>query len=73
MDNVEQIDPYDLGHKGGDPKEKLQNAVGRDILFIERNLNFLKPGGRMAIVLPQGRFNNTSDKYIREYNFILGE
>jgi len=67
LDNVEQIEPYDLGHKGGDPKEKLQNAVGRDILFIERNLNFLKPGGRMAIVLPQGRFNNTSDKYIREY------
>lgn len=39
----------------------------RDILFIERNLNFLKPGGRMAIVLPQGRFNNSSDKAIREY------
>jgi type I restriction enzyme M protein len=41
--------------------------VGRDILFIERNLDFLKPGGRMAIVLPQGRFNNSSDKHIREY------
>lgn len=67
LDNIEQIEPYDLGHKGGEPKEKLQNVVGRDILFIERNLNFLKPGGRMAIVLPQGRFNNTSDKYIREY------
>ena len=37
--------------------------------FIERNLNFLKDGGRMAIVLPQGRFNNTSDKRIR--NFIM--
>ena len=36
-------------------------------MFIERNLNFLKPGGRMAIVLPQGRFNNSSDKYIREF------
>ena len=46
---------------------KLQNKVGRDILFIERNLDFLKPGGRMAIVLPQGRFNNSSDKYIREF------
>lgn len=67
LDNVEQIEQYDLGHKSGDPDEKIQNAVGRDILFIERNLNFLKPGGRMAIVLPQGRFNNTSDKYIREY------
>ena len=46
---------------------KIATAVGRDILFIERNLDFLKPGGRMAIVLPQGRFNNSSDKYIREY------
>ncbi|MBQ3581296.1 MAG: N-6 DNA methylase [Bacteroidales bacterium] len=46
---------------------KTANKVGRDILFIERNLDFLKPGGRMAIVLPQGRFNNSSDRYIREY------
>ena len=44
-----------------------QSKVGRDILFIERNLDFLKPGGRMAVVLPQGRFNNTSDKYIRDF------
>ncbi|PTQ82078.1 type I restriction enzyme M protein [Nitrosospira multiformis] len=48
-------------------KVKHQNTVGRDILFIERNLNLIKPGGRMAIVLPQGRFNNSSDKNIREY------
>ena len=55
---------YELGKKNGG---KYQTAVGRDILFIERNLDFLKPGGRMAIVLPQGRFNNSSDKYIREF------
>ena len=48
-------------------KGKWQKKVGRDILFIERNLNFLKPGGRMAVVLPQGRFNNSSDKQIREF------
>lgn len=67
LDNKEQIEQYNLGHKGGNIAEKLQNKVGRDILFIERNLNFLKPGGRMAVVLPQGRFNNSTDKYIREY------
>ena len=55
---------YTLGFKGNG---KPQSKVGRDILFIERNLDFLKPGGRMAIVLPQGRFNNTSDKYIRDF------
>jgi len=48
-------------------KGKIKSKVGRDILFIERNLDFLKPGGRMAIVLPQGLFNNSSDKYVREY------
>jgi len=55
---------YELGKK---PNGKYQTKVGRDILFIERNLDFLKPGGRMAVVLPQGRFNNSSDKIIRDY------
>ncbi len=58
------IHQYELGFKANN---KSQSKVGRDILFIERNLDFLKPGGRMAIVLPQGRFNNTSDKRIREF------
>ena len=56
---------YELGFKPDG--KKAQSKVGRDILFIERNLDFLKPGGRMAIVLPQGRFNNTTDKQIRDF------
>ncbi len=55
---------YDLSLKADG---KRQTALGRDILFIERNLDFLKAGGRMAVVLPQGRFNNSSDKLIREF------
>lgn len=58
------ISKYELGKNA---KGKYQAKVGRDILFIERNLSFLKDGGRMAIVLPQGRFNNASDKYIRDF------
>lgn len=58
------LSQYELGHK---PNGKTETAVGRDLLFIERNLDFLKPGGRMAVVLPQGRFNNSSDKRVREY------
>lgn len=64
LNNKEQFELYDLGYNA---KGKLQKKVGRDILFIERNLNFLKPGGRMAVILPQGRFNNSSDKLIRDY------
>ena len=52
---------YELSNKN--------KKISRDILFIERNLDFLKDGGRMAIVLPQGRFNNSSDEKIR--NFIM--
>lgn len=58
------ISKYELGRK---PNGKIQKKIGRDILFIERNLSFLKDGGRMAIVLPQGRLNNSTDKYIRDY------
>jgi type I restriction enzyme M protein len=55
---------YELGKKSNG---KYQSKVGRDILFIERNLDMLKSGGRMAVVLPQGRFNNSSDKHIRDF------
>lgn len=55
---------YDLAKKADG---KWQGKVGRDVLFIQRNLEFLRPGGRMAIVLPQGRMNNTSDKVIRDF------
>jgi type I restriction enzyme M protein len=58
------IAKYDLGKKASG---KYETAVGRDLLFIERNLDFLKPGGRMAVVLPQGRFNNASDKAVRDF------
>ncbi|MFM7468412.1 MAG: N-6 DNA methylase [Vampirovibrionales bacterium] len=58
------IHGYELGKNANG---KFQTKVGRDVLFIERNLEFLKSGGRMAIVLPQGRFNNSSDKAIRDF------
>jgi type I restriction enzyme M protein len=46
---------------------KWHREVSRDILFLERNLEFLRPGGRMAIILPQGRFNNVSDEIVRSF------
>lgn len=61
---TDMLAPYDLAHK---KNGRLENKAGRDLLFIERNLDFLRPGGRMAIVLPQGRFNNASDQRVREF------
>ena len=48
---------------------KMKNNVERHILFIERTLDMLRPGGRMAIVLPQGVLNNTNMENVREYLF----
>lgn len=48
-------------------KRKPGSKIDRHILFIERALDMIKPGGRLAIVLPQGVFNNTNDRYIREF------
>jgi len=39
-----------------------------EILFIERCVDFLKPGvGQMAIVLPDGILTNSSLQYVRDY------
>ena len=54
---------YSFGKKKG----KLVNKIERHILFIERTFDMLRPGGRMAIVLPQGVLNNTNMEYVRDY------
>jgi len=44
-----------------------KSKVKTEILFIERCLSLLKPGGRLGIVLPEGIFNNPSLSYVREF------
>jgi type I restriction enzyme M protein len=56
---------YEFAKKNG----KLKQKVERHLLFIERSLDALKPGGRMAIVLPQGVYNNTNMEWIRLWLF----
>ena len=56
---------YELAKKDG----RLRNNVERHILFIERSLDAVRLGGRLAIVLPQGVLNNTNMRYIREWLF----
>ncbi len=38
-----------------------------EVLFIERCLRLLKPGGRMGIVLPEGVLNNSNLQSVRDY------
>ena len=56
------VKDYILG--GKNQKRKSQNT---EILFIERCIEFLKPGGRMGIVLPDSILTNLSLQYVRDF------
>ena len=64
---------YDFGYKwtktpyGYVKTRTLTNGQPAEILFVERCLQLLKEGGRMAIVLPNGHFENPSLEYLRDY------
>ncbi|AAN54519.1 N-6 DNA methylase [Shewanella oneidensis MR-1] len=66
------LEQYDLAYvwerteNGGFRKtERRKDAVSPEILFIERCVQWLKQGGRMGIVLPDGILGNPGDEYIR--------
>lgn len=64
---------FSLGYKWALDKGKLaqtgqlQGGQVPEILFIERCLELLKDGGKLAIVLPNGDFENSSLDYVREF------
>lgn len=46
---------------------KGKNNRPTELIFVERCLNLLKPGGRMGIVLPDGNLNNPSLSWLRRW------
>lgn len=46
---------------------KGKKRIERDILFVERCIELLKPGGRLAIVLPHNKFGGKSFDYLRKW------
>jgi type I restriction enzyme M protein len=51
----------------GKKKKERSVSMKTELVFIERCLDLLAPGGRMGIVLPEGIFNNPSLAYVREF------
>lgn len=64
---------YDLGYKWKSVNGKFEKTTKQlayqtpQVLFIERCLDLLKPGGRLGIVAPESMFCNPSHKYIMNY------
>ena len=67
MKDKAMLGHYDLAKPALKRAKNKSAKEERDVLFIERIIKFLKPGGRAAIVLPQGKFNNSSLAFIREW------
>jgi len=59
---AERMNVLDLFEIG---KGKTNRAT--EIVFVERCLELLKPGGRIGIVLPDGNLNNPSLKWLRRW------
>lgn len=63
---------YSLGNKDVDWLDTKYSAVrerdsqSTEILFIEQDKNFLKEGGYLAIVIPDGILTNSSLQYVRD-------
>ena len=58
---------YRLAFKTQNGRRKRVNRLARDKLFIERCLSFLKPGGRLAMVVPRGTLKNYTDERVRRF------
>lgn len=70
------LEQYDLGHIWEKPKfkgerwkksDRLQGGVPPEQLFVERCIQFLVPGGRMAIVLPDSILGSPGLGFIRQW------
>lgn len=72
----EVLEQYDLGHKFERSKadrtvfertDQLLESQPPQLLFIERCLQFLKPGGRLGIVLPESILGMPTYTYVVQY------
>lgn len=70
-----KLSQFNLGYKWKKDKKtnkwqkepKIRDKQSPQILFIERCLQLLKEGGKLAIVLPDGVLSNPTDRYIVQY------
>ena len=78
MEGENLLKQYELGKKwkknaDGDFKQTdiILDKQPPQILFIERCLQFLKPGGRLAIVLPESILGNQRERYVRQFTSTI--
>ena len=62
---MEMLGRFELG--------RSRRSLPLEILGLERSCQFLKPDGRLAIILPEHLLKGKSNRYVREWLFEIGE
>lgn len=77
VEGQEVLEQYDLAHSWTKQGNKwvmegsLRSAMPPEVLFIERCIQFLKPGtGKLGIVVPDGILGNPDYEYIRYWILV---
>lgn len=75
VDDPDVLRNYDLAHQWTKTEDgewvkqdgAIRGKMPPEILFIERCMQWLKPSGRMGIVVPDGILGNPGNEYIRAW------
>jgi len=73
IENEQILRQFDIGHiweetdDGYRKKDKLRSSAPPEQLFIERVVQFLRPGGRAAIVIPDNLLTNPGLGFLRHW------
>ena len=59
QETMAMLGRFDLGHK--------KKSLPLEVIGLERSLQFLKPGGRLAIVLPEHILKGKSTEFVRNW------
>lgn len=79
--NPDVISTFDLARKWVknkktgvmEPGDRVSANVPPQVLFVERCLSLLKPGGRLGMVLPESILSNKSYRHVVEYLLLHTE
>ncbi len=62
---------HSLKDGGWEPTGKVRKTQQKGILFLEACIRMAKPGGRIAIILPNGYLGNRGPQYVVLRNYLL--
>lgn len=65
---IDKLSQYELAKKADSTgKQRLTDEGNISTLFLERNMQFLRDGGKLAIILPETYFHAPKQSHVRDF------